>query len=212
MAEGNRPEAREPVGHDEQWRAARASRRETLSEIVVIEQTWSRWRTAILAGVGILVGSMLGVGGLSTASATTPAPPTAIPVVIVLEITATPPPTLLPSPTPSPSPTITSTPTVPLSPPPTATRPPTATPSTTPPAPVAMAVIEARALNVRAGPGIDYAIIGYAARDQCYRIIDRSEDGGWLRLDFDGLVGWVSAGWVQIDGRAKELPARGELR
>ena len=75
-----------------------------------------------------------------------------------------------------------------------------------------MAIIKARALNVRAGPDMDYDIVGYAARDQRYHIIDHSEDGGWMRIDFDGLVGWVSAGWVQTDDGVEDLPVRGELR
>ena len=62
MAEGKRPATPEAVDHGEQWRAAQASRRETLPEIVVINQTWSRWRTTMLVGSGILVGIMLGVG------------------------------------------------------------------------------------------------------------------------------------------------------
>jgi len=212
MSEGHRPLPRENVNHDEQWRAAQASRREALPEIVVIKPKWSRWRTVTLVGVGILTGLLLGVGGLLTTKATAPLPPIATPVIIVLEITTAPAPTSPPSPTPSPSPTIPSTPTVTLSATPTATRFPTARPTLTPQKLVTIAVIKARALNVRAGPGIDYDIVGYAARSQRYRIVDRGKNSDWLRIDFDGLEGWVSTGWVQIDGGVEDVPARGELR
>ena len=210
MAEKKRRATPEVVDHDEQWRAAQASRRETLPEIVVIEQTWSRWKTVTLVGTSLMVGVLLGAGGVLSTSATAPPPATAAPLVIVREITTTPTMTISPSPTLAPSPTMTATPTATLSPSPTATHAPTTTPTPTPPKPVAMAMIKARALNVRAGPGIDHNIIGYAAQGQRYRIVNNNENGSWLRIDFDGLVGWVSAGWVQIDSGVQDLPAWAE--
>jgi len=46
---------------------------------------------------------------------------------------------------------------------------------------------------VGAGPGVEHAIVGYAAQGQQYRITGAS---AWLRIDFSSLVGWESARWV----------------
>ena len=61
----------------------------------------------------------------------------------------------------------------------------------------AIATVKARALNVRAGPGVKHAIVGYAAFGQSCRITCASADRAWLRIDLNGLVRWVSARWVE---------------
>lgn len=84
----------------------------------------------------------------------------------ILEATAT------PTVTPTPSPTLTPTPT------------PTAT-SQSP------TVSISRVMNVRAGPGTNYAILGQAAPGDQYPISGKNPAGGWWQIIFGGQYAWV---------------------
>lgn len=64
---------------------------------------------------------------------------------------------------------------------PTPTPRPTATPSPTPP-PQPVAVITGGPLNLRAGPGTTYAVVGQAASGARLPVTGRSADGQWLRV------------------------------
>ena len=191
--------AKQPLSESKQlWRAAQASRRDVVPEMQVIERRASFRSPLLWLALGVLVG--LGVGRSHGAAAQPRPVPPNTPQVIVMAVSYTPTATLAPTVTPTPAPTLTSTPSP--------TAHPTATPSPTPilsptSIPPLLVKIIARALNVRAGPGLDYAIIGYASQDQRYRLRGRSGDGRWLRIDFSGLEGWVSVGWVEVDGRVK---------
>lgn len=99
---------------------------------------------------------------------------------------------------PSPVPTLARLPSVtPVTPRPTA--PPTATPATdaTPTAaPLAGAV--ARAANVRAGPGVEFAIVG--VRDAGARVILAGRFGEWFKIrGVDGLEGWMAGQVLEVD-------------
>ncbi len=208
----SRPSVRHVVDEQlAQWRAARSSRRDGEVEIIVIRQDTGHWEAMVVIA-SLLVGILLGVGWSwhLRSAAMPPAPPP--PQSIVVAATATDMPTHAPIPSPTPPPTATLAP----SPTPTATSTivPTATLSPTPtrrptltPTPLPVAIITATALNVRAGPGVEYSIVGYAAQGQRYRIVGKSEDRGWLRIDFDGLDGWVSGRWVEAIGHPDRFRA-----
>ena len=49
------------------------------------------------------------------------------------------------------------------------------------------------AVNVRAGPGTNYAVIGQVTRGQQFTATGRNQAGDWLRFDLDGQTGWVYA-------------------
>jgi uncharacterized protein YgiM (DUF1202 family) len=90
--------------------------------------------------------------------------------------------------------------------PPTNTVPPTRTPvpSSTPtvtPGPVIRAVVDSgQAVNVREGPGRNFAPIGSVTPGTIVQVIGRSGDGSWIqvRLD-DGREGWMSADLLAIE-------------
>ena len=89
-----------------------------------------------------------------------------------LEATDTPTPTLTHTPTPPPTPTATTTPT------------PTAT-STSP------TVSISRTMNVRAGPGTNYPVVGQASPGDQYVISGKNPASSWWQIIFDGQYAWV---------------------
>lgn len=118
-----------------------------------------------------------------------------------------------PEPTRAPAPTFTPTPLVqvaPVAPPPAEqpaapqpvaeapTQPPAEQPSqpapeptpTNTPVPVAEVVINSN-MNVRAGPGTNYNVVGAATQGQRYRVTGRNNDSSWWEIDYNGRVGWV---------------------
>ena len=114
-------------------------------------------------------------------------------------------------PTKTPKPTFTSTPdwtptplvfptATPL--PPTATPEATATPEVPPtetPNPTAR-LSASQAVNVRSGPGTNYAAIGKLAVGQSYEITGKNQAGDWLQFQFDGQQGWAISNLVTISG------------
>ena len=56
-------------------------------------------------------------------------------------------------------------------------------------------------LNVRAGPGADFAIISTAKQGQSFDLVGRPPDNAWLRVCcFDNQPGWVNAALVDVTG------------
>lgn len=51
-------------------------------------------------------------------------------------------------------------------------------------------------LNVRDGPGTDYARIGGANEGEAFAITGKSADGEWWQISFDGESGWIYAPFV----------------
>lgn len=94
--------------------------------------------------------------------------------------------------------------------PPTATRPPTKTPrpSPTPTSALPLAVVEAERLNVRVGPGLDFAVLAVALRGDRFTIEGRSGDGAWWRVCClrGGQRGWLAADFVRTEGDTANLP------
>lgn len=120
--------------------------------------------------------------------------------------TATSTPSAVPTATAIPSPTATAARTSP----PTATRPPTKTPrpSPTPTSALPLAMVEAERLNVRVGPGLDFAVLAVALRGDRFTIEGRSGDGAWWRVCClrGGQRGWLAADFVRTEGDTANLP------
>lgn len=51
-------------------------------------------------------------------------------------------------------------------------------------------------MNIRQGPGTDYARTGGAFEGEEFGITGKSADGEWWQIDFDGEAGWVYAPFV----------------
>jgi hypothetical protein len=98
---------------------------------------------------------------------------------------------------------------------PTATRPPTtptavatatAVPSPTPvpptPTPAAPKLTANQNINVRGGPGTNYARIGELAAGQSFDIIGKNNGGDWYQFNFNGQRGWVRQDFVTVSGDA----------
>lgn len=198
--------AREPSPRDllgeqlTQWQAARSSRRESEPEIVVVRRkTGWIWIWAIS---GLFVGALLGYGSHEVFGAT--AEPPLLPEqpsFLLAQPLISPPamplatPTLIPTRTPTPTVTPTSMASATPSPAPTMTPSASIVPTSTP---ALYAIVQARVLHVRAGPGVDYAVVGYSVAGQQFKISSQNEHASWYRIDFNGLDGWVSASWVEI--------------
>jgi trimeric autotransporter adhesin len=64
-------------------------------------------------------------------------------------------------------------------------------------------------LNVRSGPGISYQVVAKAGDGTEYQAVGRSAAGDWLLLQLSadiGDIGWVSAGYVELNGDIQALP------
>ena len=60
-----------------------------------------------------------------------------------------------------------------------------------PAAPVPTATI-GRRMNVRQGPGTNYAVVGTAAPGEQYRITGKSPGSGdWWQIDYEGGSAWI---------------------
>ena len=113
----------------------------------------------------------------------------------------------------------------PPSPTPTSTPRPAPTPRVTPPPTVTVPRIEIiiAALNLRQGPGVDFAIVGSARAGDVLEVVGVNETGDWLQIiREDGDLGWISgqglyARWVSsaqmdvpvVTSPADPLPASG---
>jgi uncharacterized protein YraI len=67
-------------------------------------------------------------------------------------------------------------------------------------------VITGDAVNLRAGPGTSFAVVGQASSDQRYPALARSAAGDWWQIDVGGLAAWVSAGLARVEGDQAALP------
>jgi hypothetical protein len=64
-----------------------------------------------------------------------------------------------------------------------------------------------QAVNVRAGPGTDYAVIGALPAGESCDIIGRNADSSWWQIRCaDGSIGWVSDGVVNVSGDTSSVP------
>lgn len=54
-------------------------------------------------------------------------------------------------------------------------------------------VVNTPSLNVRAEPSFDAAVVGLLSQGTSVRVLDRSGDGQWLKVDYQGYQAWVRA-------------------
>ena len=65
--------------------------------------------------------------------------------------------------------------------------------------------VDRDAVNVRAGPGTNYSILGSVQRGQSFHPTGRNPAGDWLTFDFNGQPGWVYAPLMLVT-RADAIP------
>jgi hypothetical protein len=76
-----------------------------------------------------------------------------------------------------------------------------------PPPTDAMGTVTANILNVRSGPGLNYAVIGALTRGEQVRLLGRNNAATWLRMETSaGFQGWVSAQYIRSSGPILDLP------
>lgn len=93
---------------------------------------------------------------------------------------------------------------------PTVTLTPTLTPT---PYPQRLADVVRPDINVRAGPGKSYEIVGVLEKGATVNIIGRAEDNSWYKIEAeDGLEGWISAALLRPHDPAEPtlVPVIGE--
>ncbi|MCZ7545806.1 MAG: SH3 domain-containing protein [Anaerolineae bacterium] len=63
-------------------------------------------------------------------------------------------------------------------------------------------------LNVRAGPGTTYQILGTLKRPATVEVLGRTlENGrGWWRIDYGGARGWIASWYTATQGPCYALP------
>lgn len=172
-------------------------------------KSWRRFASHLLAAAGIAC-LLLAALGCSppqlqlptiTPNATVPPAPTATPALVVV-VTPSPEPQATPTPMPTDTPT----------PPTDAPALPTATPTVDPV--LIIAEVTARALNMRAGPGMGYSRIGVVQQGYRMTVVGRNAEGTWLQVCcVDGEEGWLSTIYVdlsqQVDGVDTSVDAPG---
>ena len=149
-------------------------------------------RTAALL-IAAIIALVLVAGCTQVGPVATPAPPT-----------KTPKPTF--TPTVDASPTLEVFPTetpLPETPTPEATATPEETATPTPePIPQLTAL---RNVNIRSGPGTNYARIGTLAGGQSEDVTGTNPAGDWYQFDYNGRAGWVSSDLVSLSGNSKAV-------
>jgi len=70
------------------------------------------------------------------------------------------------------------------------------------------AVVMSKGLNVRAGPGVGYQRLGAVGQGTEIVLDGRDKTGTWVhgQVSGDDLAGWVSTGYLRIDGGMMQLP------
>jgi uncharacterized protein YraI len=94
----------------------------------------------------------------------------------------------------------------------TATPAPTEAPTATEAAPEPEFTVNSQTVNVRSGPGTNYAIIGKLAQGERRPLLGTNNAGDWWQFDYDGRQGWVSGQNVSVTAAdrvevAADIPA-----
>ncbi len=55
-------------------------------------------------------------------------------------------------------------------------------------------------LNIRSGPGTSYPVIGWLAAGVDVAVVGRNSTSSWWEINFSHGRGWISAGYVQLEG------------
>lgn len=61
-------------------------------------------------------------------------------------------------------------------------------------------------VNVRSGPGTQYTVLGQARLGDALDITGRSANNQWLRVNFNGQEGWISAALFDVTGDVATAP------
>ena len=94
---------------------------------------------------------------------------------------------------------------------------PSSTPSRTPtppeatksPTPIPFAIVVVDYANIREGPGVMYAVIGYAKRGDKLILLGRDQDANWLFVTLpNGEDGWIFSGLVASPHNFNSLPEK----
>lgn len=74
----------------------------------------------------------------------------------------------------------------------------------------ATGIVSTGALNVRSGPGPEYAILATANQGHAVAVLGRSSTNIWVQVrTFAGVVGWVNSTYLQMDVPFNNLPVVG---
>jgi Bacterial SH3 domain len=88
--------------------------------------------------------------------------------------------------------------------------PPSATPfrpvSIPPTAACAVASSQGAAINVRSGPGTNFNAVGQLPNSQTALVIGRLGDNSWYQVNYNGILGWISASVVIVGGNCAGIP------
>lgn len=68
-------------------------------------------------------------------------------------------------------------------------------------------VITTARLNVRKGPSPDHYEVGRISLGDNVHVLARNDDASWVEIDA-GVVGWINASYVGIQGSSSDLPVR----
>ena len=61
-------------------------------------------------------------------------------------------------------------------------------------------------INLRGGPGTNFAVVGTAAAGESYPVVGRNAASNWLKITLkDGKEAWVAVGIVQVSGDVSKL-------
>ncbi len=61
-------------------------------------------------------------------------------------------------------------------------------------------------LNVRAGPGTTYPVLGTLAFGTQVPVTGRVADGTWLAIPFNGTTGWIFTELAVLEGDLSTIP------
>ena len=151
-------------------------------------------RRNLILLVALALATLVVAGCVQSPSKTPVAPPTKTPkptFTATANITAAP--LVLPAATkPSTTPTSVAT----------ATAVPNPTPVPATPTPTAPKLTANQNVNVRGGPGANYAKIGELTAGQSFDIIGKNNAGDWYQFSFNGQQGWVRQDFVTLIGDA----------
>ena len=75
-----------------------------------------------------------------------------------------------------------------------------------PPPPTDPVVTLDRSMNVRAGPGTFYPVLGTASPGDKYFITGQNRSGSWWRINFNDESGWIFSNLVAADGPLEDVP------
>jgi hypothetical protein len=74
------------------------------------------------------------------------------------------------------------------------------------------ATVEAEALNVRTGPGVEYDRIGVVRKGDGLDVVARTPAGDWLKVIApDGTEGWVAVAYITLNAAPDEIPEAAEI-